>query len=368
MNMELREELERLSGKEFLKNLPPNESCTCDWVILPLLRSIGYEHQEIHSRVADGGGKFPDYTILPNVEARLFYLEAKAWFVELQNEHANQSLNYANQNGKRWIVLTNGRNWRLYDNRIEGTAAEKIAAEVRIEDYPHAVLFLEAIGKNSALSGGIEPFASNQRAEKTRLAEEKIRIEAFGVEELHRTNLTPVEEQEDVVDSAPIDRQFWYVNVCEGEHRNWEDNREYGYIGAGQGPRWAQSLKRLQADQRIFAYFKGYGYVGYGRVLRPAVMVKDFTIIGGKNGGKKLLDCKLRVSRAGDNMNNPEKAEWAVAVEWIKTFDRREAKKFKKSDTSPNDKRMFASQQVACTLSKQPETLGFLFKEFSVQQ
>src|SRR5690242_10739344 len=94
---------------------PPNESTTCEWVIYPLLQAVGYAKREIISRFVDNNGQFPDYTILPDT-SYTWFLEAKAWNVSLEDRHSQQSLNYANQNGKRWVVLTNGREWRLYDN------------------------------------------------------------------------------------------------------------------------------------------------------------------------------------------------------------------------------------------------------------
>src|SRR5579872_4683798 len=100
---------------------PPNESNTCDWIIYPLLLACGYARRDIVSRVADNDRKFPDYTILPD-SPHAWFLEAKAWNEVLEDQHAHQSLNYANQNGKRWVVLTNGDCWRLYDNQIQGLA------------------------------------------------------------------------------------------------------------------------------------------------------------------------------------------------------------------------------------------------------
>ena len=111
---------------EYTNDPPPNESSTCEWVILPLLWAAGYARRDIVSRVADNNGQYPDYTLLPNDPERTWYLEAKAWNVALEDKHAQQSLNYANQNGKRWVALTNGRVWRLYDNRIQGLAADKL--------------------------------------------------------------------------------------------------------------------------------------------------------------------------------------------------------------------------------------------------
>src|SRR5439155_23527827 len=101
-------------------NPPPvNESTTCEWVIYPLLLAAGHARRDILSRVADNNGQYPDYSILLD-SPHGWFLEAKAWNVALQDNHAQQALNYANQNGKRWVVLSNGQEWRLYDNDIRG--------------------------------------------------------------------------------------------------------------------------------------------------------------------------------------------------------------------------------------------------------
>ena len=54
--------------------------------------------------------------------------------VSLEDIHAKQALNYANHNGKRFVVLTNGREWRLYDNSIQGVIGEKLLAEVLLDN------------------------------------------------------------------------------------------------------------------------------------------------------------------------------------------------------------------------------------------
>src|SRR5204862_157232 len=35
---------------------------------------------------------------------------------------------------------------------------------------------------------------------------------------------------------------YWFVNVGEGQHRNWDDNRRYAFVGAGQGERYSRPL------------------------------------------------------------------------------------------------------------------------------
>jgi hypothetical protein len=143
---------------------PPNEACTCDWIIVPLLRASGYAPREIVSRIADSGGQFPDYTILPG-SPEMWFLEAKDWNIALEDRHAAQSLNYANQNGKRWVVLTNGKTWRLYDNQVQGAPSDKLVTEAELADAASFEPILRAIGKPSVTSGGLVRYAVQARIE-----------------------------------------------------------------------------------------------------------------------------------------------------------------------------------------------------------
>jgi len=144
---------------------------------------------------------------------------------------------------------------------------------------------------------------------------------------------------------------YWFVNVGEGENRNWEDNRAYGYVGAGQGEKYSRPLARLKIDDRIFAYMRGEGYVGYGKITKQATPVKDFIV---DSVGKPLLGLPLRAPRAAENKDFPDLAEWAVGVEWLKTFPRDEAKTFKG---------IFANQNIVCKL-RDPKTIDFLRSQF----
>lgn len=141
---------------------PPNESTTCEWIIVPLLHAAGYSRTDLVSRWADNNGQFPDYTILADTP-NTWFLEAKAWKSPLEHHHALQSLNYANQNGKRWVVLTNGRIWRLYDNYVQADAAQKLVSEVDLRNGPGAERFLTALGKASVLHDGVLQFATEMR-------------------------------------------------------------------------------------------------------------------------------------------------------------------------------------------------------------
>jgi hypothetical protein len=146
---------------------------------------------------------------------------------------------------------------------------------------------------------------------------------------------------------------YWFVNVGEGPHRNWDDNMRYKYIGAGHGHRYSGSLKKLKPGDEIFAYMKGKGYVGYGVVIESACMVKDFIV---DSEGKNLLELPLTAPDVSEHQDDPEMCEWAVKVDWKKIFHRNQAKSFKG---------LFANQNIVCKLRHQ-QTLDFLREQFEI--
>lgn len=152
-------ENEIIDAQECVSDPPKNESSTCDWIILPLLHAAGYARRDIESRVADSTGQFPDYTVLPNNFSSTYYLEAKAWNVTLEDSHVKQALNYANHNGKRFVVLTNGQCWRLYDNAVLGLLGEKLILQAALQETSQIMAFLTGLSKSAVLAGSLERLA-----------------------------------------------------------------------------------------------------------------------------------------------------------------------------------------------------------------
>ncbi len=142
---------------------------------------------------------------------------------------------------------------------------------------------------------------------------------------------------------------YWFVNVGDGVHRTWNDNKKYGFIGAGQGSIFSSALKRLRKGDKIYAYMKKSGYVGFGEITQIAMMIKEFLV-----DGKPLLECELEAKQPRDNMDNEELSEWVVGVKWIKTVERSDAKTF------PG---IFANPHIVCKL-RQKQTLEFVQNEF----
>ena len=109
------------------------------------------------------------------------------------------------------------------------------------------------------------------------------------------------------------------VTVGEGPHRAWEDMRRYGFISGGQGIWYARTLNQLFPGARVFAAIPGKGYVGVGIVKDVAIPIKEFTVeIDGHT--KPILDAPHEAPMMHENADDPEKSEYAVRVEWVKTL------------------------------------------------
>jgi hypothetical protein len=147
---------------------------------------------------------------------------------------------------------------------------------------------------------------------------------------------------------------YWLVNIGECGNRTWEDNRRYGFLGAGQGSKYSTPLKRLHAGDKVFAYLKGYGYVGFGEVRAESMMIRDFTPA---NASKRLLELPLAAAHAAANSDSPEFSEWIVPVQWLKAVEREEARTFKG---------IFANPNIVCKIRNR-ETAEFLRREFGAE-
>ncbi len=95
-----------------------NEAQTELIIIDPILTTLGYAPLEIYKRGHDATtNKFPDYTLLPQ-HPRKWFLEVKRLDLPLLDGEAAQAVNYANNQGAEWAVLTNGRKWYVYQAHL----------------------------------------------------------------------------------------------------------------------------------------------------------------------------------------------------------------------------------------------------------
>lgn len=128
--------------------------------------------------------------------------------------------------------------------------------------------------------------------------------------------------EEDIEEQLPAPRsargwnQEYYVSFGAGERR-WEDAQKYGFISAGGGAWYSNTLKLLSAGDRVWVNIPHTGYVGVGLVAGEAVQAKDAVLcVDGEECGLSRLALKGNYLYASDE---PDKAEYIVPVRWLKT-------------------------------------------------
>ena len=116
MATEFKDALAKIKGQATYLN-DASESQTKQSVIEPLLESLGWDigfMPEVRLEVETSKGAV-DYALYIGA-ARLIFLEAKKWSIELRENHEGQLLGYYNATREKpkLLVLTNGQQWRLY--------------------------------------------------------------------------------------------------------------------------------------------------------------------------------------------------------------------------------------------------------------
>jgi predicted type IV restriction endonuclease len=133
-----------------------NEAQTEYLVIDPLLRVLGYSQIEVYKRGRDNVvNNYPDYTLLLG-KPQQWFLEAKKLDHHLQDGEAAQAVNYANNQGAEWAVLTNGRKWFLYNAHLPKPLADKRVFVIDdLFDTDHSLPILKLLTKDAMLRGSL---------------------------------------------------------------------------------------------------------------------------------------------------------------------------------------------------------------------
>ncbi|WP_084385835.1 endonuclease NucS domain-containing protein [Methanoculleus horonobensis] len=109
------------------------------------------------------------------------------------------------------------------------------------------------------------------------------------------------------------------VNIDEYDGiSTWEDSIKYGFISAGRGKWYHQTLNNLFPGARVFAMLPKRGYLGVGEVLANSVPITDFFVLEGEKG-VPILDVPLKCETIKEYSDDPKMCEYLVRVRWITT-------------------------------------------------
>ena len=130
----------------------------------------------------------------------------------------------------------------------------------------------------------------------------------------------------------------FYVSFGDSNSRVWEEARRYGFISAGGGSWYSQTLKQLQPSNRVWVKIPATGYVGVGIVQSAVEPASSFTI--NTDDGEKLAMDVLKYSDLYHrNADDPDKSEYFVPVKWLETRSEQEA---------VNEVGFFGNQNTVC--------------------
>lgn len=130
----------------------------------------------------------------------------------------------------------------------------------------------------------------------------------------------------------------YYVSFGDMNARDWGEARQYGFISAGGGSWYSQTLKQLSPGDRVWVKVPKTGYVGVGRVTETVCPITEFTIQTSE-GEKPALDILKFADRYRNNADDPEKAEYFVRIDWLDTVPESKA---------INEVGLFGNQNTVC--------------------
>lgn len=146
----------------------------------------------------------------------------------------------------------------------------------------------------------------------------------------------------------------WYVSF--GGDRPWDDARRFGFVAAGGGKFYSQTMRSLPEGARVWVNVPGTGYVAVGKTLAPARRWTEALVKVGEDWVKLAEQDLVGTPHAHFDAVDDDMAEWVVPVEWLDARPETEAYW---------EKGMFASQHSACKL-RQEFTLERLADHFGI--
>jgi len=151
-------------------------------------------------------------------------------------------------------------------------------------------------------------------------------------------------------------KRDFYVSFGVDQNRSWEDARRYGFISAGFGKWYSQTLYNLKPGHRVWVNIPGKGYVGVGEVVGVAKPAREFTVdIDGQK--RRFLDAPRNAEYLESYIDDDDMCEHFVPVRWIRDVP---------EERAYWEKGLFAKQHSACKLRNQ-FTIERLSRHFDLE-
>ena len=130
----------------------------------------------------------------------------------------------------------------------------------------------------------------------------------------------------------------FYACFGHNENRDWDEARKFGFISAGGGRWYTNSLNMLEKNARVWVKVPGKGFVGVGRIAGLRQPATKFEL-----DGRPALTV-LAANYHKDDAEDPDLMEYFVPVKWLDTVP---------IDQAVQEPGMFGNQNTVCKPKKQ---------------
>lgn len=141
-----------------------------------------------------------------------------------------------------------------------------------------------------------------------------------------------------VRESEPWNGEFYASFGLGDQRRSWEEARRYGFISAGGGAWYSNTLNLLKPGDRIWVKSPGHGFVGVGEVVGSPAMAAEFQIRT-DTGQRPVLSVLTEGDYHRAFVDDSERSEYFVPVQWLHTVPLSEA---------VNEIGLFGNQNTVC--------------------
>ena len=154
-------------------NMISSEANTKRKIIEPMLEILGWDTRSnevmLEYPIKIGSTtKYVDYALMLENKP-VVLVEAKPFDVMLSHDDSAQIISYGRIEDVQWVVLTNGRNLKVFDSKEGKTEKECLVTEIDMKKLPAQASDLNLISRESILTGDIEAAAKRLAATRSAL-------------------------------------------------------------------------------------------------------------------------------------------------------------------------------------------------------
>jgi hypothetical protein len=157
------------------KNVAMSEANTISILIEPFLEALGWnirDFEEVQREYSVHVGEKIEYVdiALKINNKPVIFIEAKPIGTDLRDHLAEQPINYAHTERVDWCILTNGREWKVYNAfwRIKGIEG-KMFLKLSLDEFEKNIEKIQLLSKESMISGKLEEEAELEHAKRISL-------------------------------------------------------------------------------------------------------------------------------------------------------------------------------------------------------